>query len=161
MDSTLIIAVTGLAATTATALGVPVIQGRVATRNATRTRLDAIRLTAYTAASAYAEAVNLRLRQLTTPIEARRSRPAVEVPAVGPIGAQLRLVAPRPMLEAWHELVGAWEWLESKVATGGPSTVSGEYWCDRNSEDVLNVKGTLRVFTHICGTRSRNSPPCG
>lgn len=71
MDSTLIVALAGLVTTAACATGFPWIQGRVAARNAERARLHDLRITAYVAASAYAEAVEANVSDLTRPIEIR------------------------------------------------------------------------------------------
>lgn len=165
VNSTTVVAVAGLVTTLAGGLGSAWLQGVLTARNAELARWRDLRTTAYVAASAFVEAIELNLQDLTRPpeVQSRQGRP--DVPASSATGAQLLLVAPQSVVRPWRDLVYAWDWLFMNMLNGGPSDLAGKYHLDPDDPNVRDVfeaadalTAALRVETGEEALEPRSRP---
>jgi hypothetical protein len=120
MDATTIVSVTGMATTLLGALGAAVIQGRMATKNASTKGMDEQRDTTYVDAIIYAQMIDERLNGLLENPLTRSHRSRPPQPDDLMIRARLFLVAPNAMTKAFGNLTVAWEVLTWRLNEDGP-----------------------------------------
>jgi hypothetical protein len=136
VDATTVVAIAGLLATAATALGVPLLQHRMAKAE----RLHDMRVAVYTDAMAYVAHIEARIdRDLDDP-DLRSGWNPIEVAHPGLIGARLQLVAPQEVAQGWKELAAAWDALAWNTEQDGPINDHGEYLLTADQPDVLRVR---------------------
>jgi hypothetical protein len=147
MDAT-IAALTGSATTLIGALSGALVQGRIAAKNASTTRLDEQRDAIYLDALVYTQMIEERLNYLleNPATRSRRSRP--EQPDDLIIGARLFLVAPIAVVNAFSNLTDAWEALISRVSEDGPGHY-GDLEANRDDQDVQSVAAALDSLRNV------------
>jgi hypothetical protein len=146
MDATTTVAIAGLTTTAATALGAPLIQGRIAARNAHAQRLFEQRAAAYADAVAYMQRIEARLDDMVRHPDLRRYRKPIDVEHQDLITARLRLVAPRPILFSWWTLLDTWEALFQNAYEGHDPDDPDDPHLPPDDRDVRNVVAAIKEF---------------
>jgi hypothetical protein len=111
VDATTIVAIAGLTATTSLGLVVPIINGRIADRNARRAKAHDLVIATYVDAMAYVQLIEVGIDHLVDPSGRKPAKYAFEHANVDLITARLRLIAPRSVVRCWLEFVDADETL--------------------------------------------------
>ncbi|WP_433055553.1 hypothetical protein [Dactylosporangium sp. CS-033363] len=170
MNATTVVAIAGLITTTLSAIVVPAIQGRIAARvsvagreherqladNASiREQLMAV----YVEASAYVTAVELRINDLTTPIEFRRSGKLSPLPETDNITARLRLLGNWQLFHHWQKLLSAAESLWFDLGEEGPQDDHGSYYTSPDDPGVGRVLAELKTVTSDLRSAVGVEPP--
>lgn len=147
MDATAITAVIGLLATMSTAIGVPFIQGHIASKRNFATKLRDERIAAYADAMVYLRAVQGRLDETVEDPAYRQRYTWPSMPHRDLISARLGLIAPLGLVEHWDALIVAWDALSWNLQQDGPATEHGEYYVDSKSADVTRVRNASQALT--------------
>jgi hypothetical protein len=156
MDATSIVAIAGLVTTLLSGLTVPLIQGRVAAKNATAKRIEEQRDATYVDAIAYAQSIEKRLDDLLQDPLLQSGQPLPHTPDDFMIRARMFLVAPAPVARAFDELTLGWEALAWRVNEDGPDHVIGNtafFSAKREDEDVVRVANALKRLKSGFGRR--------
>jgi hypothetical protein len=152
MNGTLIVASIGLIMTLLSGLGAPLIQGRVAAKNATAKRLEEQQESTYVEAVAYAQSIEKRLDELLEDPLLQSGDPLPPTPDDFMIRARMFLVAPAQVARAFDELTRAWEVLSWNVNENGPVDMIGNtaiFSAKRDDEDVVRVANALTRLTTV------------
>lgn len=144
----MIIAAIGLLATTTTAIGVPYIQGRIASQRDLATKLLDERITAYAEAMVYLRAVQGSLDEtVTDPMYRQSAYKWPDMPHRDLITARLHLVAPVELMTRWDELTVAWDALCWNLQEDGPANDHGEFYAAEDSADITRVRHAIETLT--------------
>jgi hypothetical protein len=138
VDATWIVAVVGLATTLGAALIAPLIQGRVAAKNATAKRLEEQQEATYVDAIVYAQSIEKRLSNL------------LEDPLLQ--SGQPLLVAPSAVARTFSELALAWEILCLNLNEEGADEMIGStpiFSAKRDDKDVVRVASALKELKSV------------
>lgn len=148
MDPTVTIAVVGLLATTATAIGVPYIQGRIATHHAVANKLRDERMAAYADAMVYLRAVQGRLdHTVEDPRFRHTSYEWPDMPHRDLTTARLQLIAPDELVRQWDRLTAAWDTFVWNLQQDGPANEQGHYVAEEESAAVKRVRSASQDLT--------------
>ncbi|MDQ7903070.1 hypothetical protein RB614_00860 [Phytohabitans sp. ZYX-F-186] len=163
VEATAIIAVAGLVTTTACALGVPFIQGRLAAQRERAMRLRDERLVVYTDAMFYMRAIQGRLDETVEDPDLQRSYTWPETPHQDLTTARLHLIAPEEVMRRWDELIHAWEVMTWNMEQDGPVNERGQYHASEDQADVKRVRRAIEGLTvalrEAAGAEARASQP--
>jgi hypothetical protein len=152
VDATWIVAVVGLATTLGAALIAPLIQGRVAAKNATAKRLEEQQEATYVDAIVYAQSIEKRLGDLLEDPLLQSGQPLPPTPDDFMIRARMFLVAPSAVARTFSELALAWEILCLNLNEEGADEMIGStpiFSAKRDDKDVVRVASALKELKSV------------
>lgn len=152
MNTTMAIAVAGLATALLGTLAVPLITAYFASKRETAARTDERRYATYVDAITFAQLVEARLNEIAEDLLYRSHRKFPDLPDELMIRAKLVLVAPAGVTRAFDEVARAWEILGWNLKESGPVAVDGDdpvFFATEDDKDVVRLAGALKQLKSV------------